>query len=204
MVAGDGGAGAARHGEGAPDGGGGGVAAGAVLVIGGGCENQGEDAGAGRGPAAARGSGKSQGASGERGVCAAADGAAQEGRQGAQVRVRLYGRQRMQGAAGEGREVVPRAREDDELQAGKAGAGTDGRRERGDGEPASGDAEPAERKDHGKDGRADAMECGHCSAVREAGEEIWPRINANEHEWENLPQRHRGTEGRQRLTTDSH
>ncbi|HSM87502.1 MAG TPA: hypothetical protein VLT16_15195, partial [Candidatus Limnocylindrales bacterium] len=41
----------------------------------------------------------------------------------------------------------------------------------GDAEPLQGDAEPVEREDHGEDGRADAVERGHCSAVREAGEE---------------------------------
>src|SRR6185312_2354655 len=124
------------------------MAARAVLGAGGGCRGEAEAAGSGRGSACTRGSGKGQGRGGEASVYSAADGVAQESRQGSEMRVPVHGRQRLQSAAGERRTVVSRPREDDELPAGEAGGTADGRRAGGDSEPVSGDEQLAERTDY--------------------------------------------------------
>src|SRR5713226_2022394 len=66
----------------------------------------------------------------------------------------------MQSATGEGRAVVSRACEDDELSSGKAGTVAHGRRAGGDGEPASCNEEFVEWKDRREDGKANALERG--------------------------------------------
>src|SRR6185312_16232776 len=68
----------------------------------------------------------------------AADGVAGESGAGSEVRIPVHGRPRLQIAAGTRRTLVPRTREDDELQAGKAGDTADGRRAGGDGESVQG------------------------------------------------------------------
>src|SRR6185437_4251911 len=133
----------------------------AVLGAGGGCRGEAEAAGSGRGSACTRGSGKGQGRGGEASVYSAADGVAQESRQGSEMRVPVHGRQRLQSAAGERGTLVPRAREDDELQAGEAGDIADGRRAGGDGESVQGDEQFVGRKDQREDSRVDAVERGH-------------------------------------------
>src|SRR6185437_6766602 len=102
------------------------MAARAILGAGGGCRGQAETAGGGRGEARARGSAKSQGGGREASVYTAADGVAGESGTGSEVRVQVHGRTRLPGSASDGRTLVPRAREDDELQAGEAGDSADG------------------------------------------------------------------------------
>src|SRR6185312_10084067 len=134
------------------------MAARAVLGAGGGCRGEAEAAGSGRGSACTRGSGKGQGRGGEAGVYTAADGVAQESRQGSEMRVPVHRRARLQSAAGERRTVVSRAREDDELPAGEAGDTADGRRAGGDGECVSRDEQPAGGPDNREDRRIDVVE----------------------------------------------
>src|SRR6185437_7898870 len=114
------------------------MAARAILGAGGGCRSQAEAAGCGRGAARSGGSGKSQGRGGEASVYRAADGVAGESGTGSEVRVQVHGRTRLPGSASDGRTLVPRAREDDELPTGKAGDTADGRSASRDGESVQG------------------------------------------------------------------
>src|SRR6185312_4691480 len=147
------------------------MAARAILGAGGGCRGQAEAAGSGRGKACTRGSGKGQGRGREASVYTAADKVAGEGGAGSEVRVQVHGRTRLPGSASDGRTLVPRAREDDELQAGEAGDSADGRRAGGDGEPVPGDTEPSGREDQREDRRVVVVErCDGGSGVEIARE----------------------------------